>query len=504
MPRLALPPTATQLRRLATPQEAEPLSDAELLQHFALRRDEIAFEALVARHGPMVLGVAQAVLRHTQDAEDVFQAVYLLLARQASAIRQGGAVGGWLHRVAFRLALRRRQTRERQKRLEESAPPAAPVPPAEDLTWAELRQILHEELQRMPDKLRAALVLCYLEGRTQDEATVALGWPRGTLKGRLERGRKLLRGRLVRRGLGASAVLLASVVQATAAVPATLACSTTGLAVSQGAAGVGASAQVTALVEAGTRLLLWAKLKTLALGAVVFLGLFAVGLVSWYGAATGDSPVAAAPVEVRVPGTTPPAARKRLPEVPCCNVLSPDGKMLATSGREGVVRVWNPESGSELFRLNNHIGYAYCVAFSPDCRSLATGDMKNVYVWDANSGKLVKTFAGFDGGAELEKDHTVTPGIRCVAFSPDGRLLAAGEGDRRIRLWDVRQGKDLGSLEQRGQPIRHLSFLKDGNTLVCCAGESDIQLWDVTATRAKVNPKEGMCRIAVADHPQPG
>src|SRR5262249_1895571 len=159
--------------------------DQLLLERFRADRDEAAFAALVERHGTMVLGVAWNVLAHRQDAEDVFQATFLVLARRAGSVREQGSVGSWLHGVAY-----------------PPAPPgggregAAPGPPpaetADDLTWGELSGILHEELERLPDRLRAPLVLCYLEGMAQDQAAEHLALAKGTLRSRLERGRLLL------------------------------------------------------------------------------------------------------------------------------------------------------------------------------------------------------------------------------------------------------------------------------------------------------------------------
>src|SRR5262249_42208559 len=155
---------------------------------------------LVERHGPAVLDAALAVLRQAQDAEDVFQATFLVLARKAATIRNRSSVGCWLHRVARQIALRTLRARTRRDR-HESATPVRAIPTGDDLTWGEVRGIVHEELARLPESLRGPILLCYLDGLTQDEAADRLGLPKGTLKGRLERGRDALRRRLVRRGL---------------------------------------------------------------------------------------------------------------------------------------------------------------------------------------------------------------------------------------------------------------------------------------------------------------
>jgi len=172
---------------------------------------EAAFGELVRRHGPMVLGVCRHVLEHDSDAEDAFQATFLVLARNAASIRDRRVLGHWLYEVAYRIAIRSRtrssQRRAREKEVAQMSA-LADSSQARDLAWTELRPVLHEEVNRLPEKYRCAVVLCYLEGRTNEEAATLLGWPVGTVKGRLSRARDILRSRLTRRGLALSAAFL--------------------------------------------------------------------------------------------------------------------------------------------------------------------------------------------------------------------------------------------------------------------------------------------------------
>src|SRR3954463_5429288 len=188
------------LRRLC--DEALPPEDAVLLDRFIMANDRDAFELLIARHGPMVLGTARRLVGNTHDAEDVFQAVFLSLARLAKNIRRGRALPAWLHQATCRIAAKVRKDRGSGSR-EPPPEPCENVDPAARLVWQEVRQALDEELQRLPERLRAPLVLCYLSGLTRDEAARQLGWSLGTLKRRLEEGRKTLRTRLARRGIAA-------------------------------------------------------------------------------------------------------------------------------------------------------------------------------------------------------------------------------------------------------------------------------------------------------------
>jgi cobalt-zinc-cadmium efflux system membrane fusion protein len=192
-------PLGALLRRLgrAAAEGHGRLSDAELLQRFVGRRDEAAFEVLLWRHGPMVLGVCRRLLGHEQDSEDAFQATFLVLARKAATVTHGKTLPGWLHRVACRVALRARAGRRLTHPLSNQDTPAV-VP---DLPASDLRQVLDEEISRLPGRYRDAFVLCCLEDWTQEEAARRLGCAPGTVASRLAWARERLRQRLGRRGL---------------------------------------------------------------------------------------------------------------------------------------------------------------------------------------------------------------------------------------------------------------------------------------------------------------
>jgi RNA polymerase sigma factor (sigma-70 family) len=178
------------------------VSDAVLLERFG-RGDEAAFELLVWRHGPMVLSACRRVLRHEQDAEDAFQATFLVLARKASEAGRRGSLGGWLYTVAYRVALRARERQvargRREGPLEGEPPPTGAASPAEELARREVGPLLEAEVARLPEKYRAAFVLCYFEGKTNEEAAALLGCPKGTILSRLARARERLRRRLTAR-----------------------------------------------------------------------------------------------------------------------------------------------------------------------------------------------------------------------------------------------------------------------------------------------------------------
>jgi RNA polymerase sigma factor (sigma-70 family) len=203
------------------------LSEGQLLRRFVARRDESAFSTLVSRHGPMVLGVCRRVLGTLPDADDAFQATFLVLLRRATALRDAYSLGPWLYGVAWRVASRARPASARRRVEEGKAATARPEGAEPDCSAdeRELRTVLDEEINRLPEKYRRPIVLCYVEGLTQEAAARQLGWKTGVLRGRLDRARLRLRGRLARRGLAPAASLaLAELLgpSAKAAVPAAL------------------------------------------------------------------------------------------------------------------------------------------------------------------------------------------------------------------------------------------------------------------------------------------
>jgi RNA polymerase sigma factor (sigma-70 family) len=217
-------PVLRGLQRLFGLGPVAGLSDREILTRYIEHGDEAAFESLVALHGAMVLGVCRRMLDDPGDVEDAFQATFLVLIRKARSVRPGEPVGPWLYGVAHRVALRARSEASRRRSREhhiDSIEAEAPAGGQGMSHASEIGPVLDGELSGLPASYRAAIILCYLEGRTHEEAARQLGWPVGTLKGRLARAKEMLRGRLARRGVaptsGALAVFLTR--EAGASVP---------------------------------------------------------------------------------------------------------------------------------------------------------------------------------------------------------------------------------------------------------------------------------------------
>jgi RNA polymerase sigma factor (sigma-70 family) len=329
------------VQKLAAGRDVPQRTDRQLLDDFAVRRSEAAFAALVSRHGAMVLRVCRRVLGHEQDAEDAFQATFLVLAGNAGSIRNRDTVGGWLHGVAYRTAMNARRgiarRRSREARLRAVARPAAASP-----TWDDVQAVLDEEVQRLPPRFREAFVLCVLEGKGGPEVAAELGCKEGTVKSRVSRARRLLQQRLARRGIRLSALLAglsAAEGAGRAALPAALAQAAVGFGL-LAAAGEPAAAiplHIAALAAGVTRAMSLSKTKiatAVLIGASLLVA--AGGALAYRALAPAEQtpPPPARPPEPPASraGAAPAAAQPDDANVPATfsgRVLDPDGKPVA-------------------------------------------------------------------------------------------------------------------------------------------------------------------------------
>jgi RNA polymerase sigma factor (sigma-70 family) len=469
---------------MVTAADADPASDAALLDHFVRDRDEDAFAALVARHGPMVQGVCRRVLHDTHHAEDAFQATFLVLARKAPTVRPPDRLASWLHGVARQVALRLRRGEARRRRREAhrtlSGPSAGAGQPLEELSARELLLIFDEELQRLPQAYRLPLTLCCLEGLTQEEAARRLGWSAGSVKGRLERGRAQLHTRLARRGLTLAGVL-AAVEVSRGTAPAVQAAPTVRAALAF-AVGHGQPGRATRLAEAvlrGAVLGRWkvaAALLLLSVGLAAAAGILARPKPAGPEAAPPDAPAPAAGPEARVDDDgdlLPGGALFRLGSLrlrhgtPLRSVaFTPDGKFLASGGGDRVISFWDPATGKEIRRIEVPEQSVGAIAFSRDGKLLAGAGMNGaVILWDAATSKEIRRLRGHRGQ------------VKGIAFSPKGDRLLAGDADG-ARLWDVASGKVLHVLPVGKGSVSAVAYSPDGR-LVAAAGENATTfVWD--------------------------
>jgi RNA polymerase sigma factor (sigma-70 family) len=477
------------IQRLVSRPEADPGTDAELLGRFIQQQDERAFAALVSRHAPMVLGVCRRVLRDRHRAEDAAQAAFLILARKAAAVRPPDRLTAFLYGVARQVALnaRRGDARRRQREacVSRPAPPGALRDPLDELTARELLSALDEEVQRLPETFRLPVILCCLEGKTQEEAARQLGWTPGSVKGRLERGRARLHARLVQRGLSLAAALAALEI-ARGSVRAGLA-----FVRAEGCAGRLAP-EVLALAEEAMRNMTGVKTK---LGVVLLLtaGVLAVGA----GLVAHQVLAAQQPEGQSTPTTEPePAPDEKAPPRPRTDrygdplpagaiarlgttrlrhgfmtyavAFTPDGKVLASAGagQRGLC-LWDATTGRELRQLAG-VSHAYRFAISPDGKLLASAyEVEKVHLWELKTGREVRELPGTEGGVPMT-----------FAFSPDGTLLAFGGHDKLVHLVDVASGREIRLLRGHENSVMAVAFSPDGKTLASGSLDKTVRLWD--------------------------
>jgi RNA polymerase sigma factor (sigma-70 family) len=398
-----------QVRALANADTA----DEQLLDQFVSRRDEAAFAALLGRHGAMVLAVCRRVLHDRQEAEDALQATFLLLARKAASIRKRESVGGWLHGVAFHVASTARRKQARRRVREKRVLDMRKTGHRTARTWEDFQEELDEALATLPEQQRAALVLCYLEGRTQEEAAQQLACPVGTVRSRLARGRRRLQAELARRGLALSAgAFLAAMMggAASAALPRALTQATARVALGNGARGA-VSPRVLALVEGGIKAMSPIKSK-LALLVVVSASLAASlgGLA--YRAYAGRMPEAATQQQLSAQPQAQQAAKPPVDAGPARSAeVAVRGIVLGADGK--------PFKGAKVY-------------FNPG---------------DQDDNPPIRASTGDDGRFEfrVRRDELASP------RGESGRVVATGDG----------HGADWGEVPAEGAGELTLRLVKD-------------------------------------------
>ena len=473
------------------------MTDGELLTRFLSNRADDALAALMRRHGPMVWGVCCRLLRSHQDAEDAFQATFLVLVQKAATLPDKEMVGNWLYGVAHQTAVRmramaaKRSVRERQVTV-------MPEPiPTDQFLGNDLPLVLDEELSRLPDKYRVLIVLCDLDGLTRKEVARQLGVPEGTVASRLATARTMLAKRVARRGVvvcGGSLGAVLSQQAASACVPAAVCVSTikaaTLIAAGQAVAGA-ISPTVAALMTGVTKAMCMMKIKSalavlLAVGLVCGTSGLGMGLLN-YRSQAAEETKREAKNEEKLKNEKPESKPLRVSaeqifarftddegRVALRSVaLSPDGKTLATSvDFDNSIRLLRVTDQVEQAKLVGHTDMVVSVAFSPDGKTLATGSYdKSVRLWNVSTGKVTATLEG------------PTDIVRCVVFSPDGSTLAAGGHDQMIRLWDVKTLKEKTLFKGHKGIVFSLAFARNGKLLISGSKDKTVRLWDLAGEK---------------------
>ncbi len=463
---MATPPAGSflrQLRRLALRPHDAALTDGQLLRSFLNRRDEAAFEALVRRHGPMVRGVCRRVLRNVHDADDAFQAVFLVLLRKAPALATREVVGDWLHGVAYRTALKARAAEARRRVKERQTPRREAI---KEESWPEWRTLLDQEVGRLPEKYRLPVVLCDLQGRTRNEAARQLGWPEGTLSGRLARARTMLARRLTRRGMtlpaGALSVVLTR--EAAAHLPISLVDSTCKAAMSFAAGHAAAvPATVAALTEGVVRAMFLSKLKTLSV-------LLASALVLAAGVGAWRHTAAAGQTEERREEKPLPVPRDR-PKVP--------GIVPAVRHFQIDLRLLREKDGQRKLLASPRL-----LAREGKQASFATGEPYSIQVGrekyeEVVMGPAVQVLVRSEEGRRVRLDMTMSQPIRGL-FDADVtvetksvRVLRSLELGEPVAVKLKTGDKDQNVLEVTAA-IREVEKDTDANTIA--AAENDLKM----------------------------
>jgi RNA polymerase sigma factor (sigma-70 family) len=438
------------------------------------------------------------MLHHEQDAEDAFQATFLVLAQKAATIRKLGSASSWLYGVAQRIAATARINAAKRRHHENQAARPPTVEPEADASRRELHAVLDEELQRLPEKYRAPLVLCYLEGKTQEEAARELAWTTGAVKGRLERGRDALRSRLSRRGVTLPTALLTTILAREATVRAGLPETTVRTATLM-LAGQADSALISVrLAAAAIRAMLLTKVKV---GAAIFLvasmAAAGTGMLARGPQAEKKEPQAGLAKVAGGPNTSEqeqrhsdrygdPLPRGALARIGtthwwhgmdqqgCPMVFTPDCESLVSCDREWGIQILDMATGKELHRIQTPGDPVNCFVLSPDRKTIITGGCSGsvLHQWDLATGKEVRQIVTGDKGSGA------------LAFSPDGKTFAAVTGQTLIRVWDAATWQEMHQLAGHTSWLSSLAFLHDGRTLLSGGGISrTLRWWDVPTGR---------------------
>jgi RNA polymerase sigma factor (sigma-70 family) len=471
----ALTGLVEQLRRRC----GDAPADGDLLAEFASNRNEAAFAELVGRHGGLVLGVARRHLPDRQAAEDVVQATFAALARSASRLGRPPSLVNWLYTVALRQARKTRLRFARRTALLRRVPlPLNPIDPLAEVSGRELVTIIDDELARLPAMYRLPLLLCALEGMSREEAARRLGWPIGSVKGRLERGRELLRKRLAARGLTVPAVLAGGLLMTRSeALPAAMVAAVTRAAMTAPAAGSAKVVVITTIM-----------LTALGVGT---------GAALMPGGQPGPKANPAVPVAVgpaapqpRVDAEGVPlppgvlarlgSSRMRHGAVIGSVALSPNDRLVASADTGGGLRIWDAANGKLVHRwdfrsTDDPLSTLMGISFNADGRQLhcvTFGKQVHLRSLDVESGQELRR-------TEMRGDKFPD----CVVFAHKGRLVASSWGDKSIRLHETETGKETLNIPFDGFRVMGMGFSADDSTLAVADLRDTIGLYDTATGR---------------------
>jgi RNA polymerase sigma factor (sigma-70 family) len=477
------------LRGCVELQAAGHESDGKLLERFTTRRDQEAFAALLLRHGPLVWGVCRRLLRNVADAEDAFQATFLVLVRQAASVRKRESVSSWLYGVAYRVARRAQLARSRQQGREHALCHEPPAVAEQEVVEREMRAVLDDELQRLPEKYRAPVLLCDLEGKTLDEAAQLLRCPRATVATRLVRARRRLRDRLVRRGWALPATALAATLAggAAEAAPPALLSATTRACTLQAAGDLAGLAvlfpRAVALVKGVLPTMSLTRI-TLAALVCVAIGVAVAGANSWFTQPPTEAPVATASLRAPAPASLVHPLERQAGDQPA--PASP-GKLAFAAKKDKFIEIFVINAdGTQARVLTSSEGFCLDPAWSPDGKKILFRQgtegayESNLVVMDAD-GRNPKLLTR--GGADFNP-----------AWSPDGSMILFNTNYAQgtvIRVMDA----DGGNIKQVSKKdALHPAWSPDGKKIAfsSSAGRLAIHVMDADGSNVvALTPNSG-------------
>jgi RNA polymerase sigma factor (sigma-70 family) len=500
MTRLHSPTLINHLKTLFRVGTLSGVGEGELLERFFVKHDEAAFEEILARHGPMVLGTCRRWLDDPDDVDDAFQAVFLILVQKAATLRSRNSLSSWLYSVSLKVAKRARANKACRRSRER---PAA----AEVLAMAQEPEnhqldrdtlfILDEEIRRLPEKQQAAIVLCLVRGKTHEAAAAELGCPLGTVKSRIAGGRVTLARRLARRGLAPSIALgtaAVSEVLMARLIPQDLVRQTleaaTRFAVSRSISGAGVTASVQNLVDGVLTTMRLARMKSIAMSLAV-VGVVVGASTALVLAQTGRAPDAGQPEPVA--SVTPSASPAKLDlygdplpagaivrlgtirnrqEAPICRIeFTRDDKFFVTDGDDGQLRVWDSHEGKLLRRIAVGIDALGDFALSSDGKTVEAtginfakgkGFMRQVVFHEIATGRQIS-----------HASWQARPGFPKVAIDPDRKLLAIGDLGGLLQLLSATTGAETASVLLRDEDVKSLAFSSDRKRLAVLSASRD-------------------------------
>lgn len=502
--------TASLVREIGPLFESGTLRDLEdgpLLERFIAGRDEVAFEELVARHGPVILGICRRSLDDPRDVEDAFQATFLLLVRKAASLRDREAVSSWLYGVALRVTRRARADVQRRRGREHpiAEEPSDRRPGLREWGSDEVLPIVDQEIRRLPDVQQVAVALCVKEGYTHEAAAARLGWPLGTVKSRIASARLTLQRRLTRRGLAPSqwtAILTPALRRTGPAemVPPRLARRALETALGLANASGGVSPSIARLAKGVMRVTLAARIRAAGVGLV------ALGAFGWAAPALLSAPPAKkAPDDITPRAATAPKGTPRtdrygdpLPigaamrlgtvrfrQAPFIKhiVYSKDSRLILTDNEQRLVQVWDARDGRKLRQLDLGLDNIRDFTLSPDGRTIAAAGYR--VEPEQNRADFELTFTDLATGQTLRRiDFDDPNGLETIVYAPDGKSVATISGNSGkgiLRLWEVASGKPLRK-ELLGEQTRTpFAFSPQAEGLVLAfADDRAVHLRDLT------------------------